>query len=128
MSIWLKAMLVAGGGALGALSRWGVAEAAFRFAGSAPLGTFIANLLGCLLIGMAKAAVDALGWGSPELRLFGFTGFLGAFTTFSTFEADVFGLWRVDERGWAVAYMFGSVAGGFAMFLVGWWLVQKFAQ
>lgn len=128
MSVWLKAVLVASGGALGALARWGVGEAALKLGGAAPLGTLAANLIGCFLIGLAKAAVDAAGWGTPELRIFVFTGFLGAFTTFSTFEADTFGLWRVDERGWAVAYLFTSVVGGILMFLIGWWLIHRMAQ
>jgi CrcB protein len=126
--VWLKAMLVAMGGACGALSRWGVGELALKLGWGAPIGTLMANMAGCLLIGMAKAAVDATGWGSPELRVFVFTGFLGAFTTFSTFEADSFGLWKVGERGWAVAYLFGSVGGGLAMFLLGWFVIHRLVQ
>ncbi len=120
--------MVASGGAAGALSRWGIGAAALKLGQGAPIGTLAANLLGCLLFGMAKAAVDALGWGSPELRMFVFTGFLGAFTTFSTFEADAFGLWQVDQRGWAIAYLLGSVVGGLAMFLLGFWMMQKVSQ
>lgn len=128
MAIWLKAMLVAMGGACGALSRWGVGEAALKLGWGEPMGTLMANMAGCLLIGMAKAAVDAAGFGNPELRVFVFTGFLGAFTTFSTFEADTFGLWKVGERGLSVVYLFGSVGGGLAMFLLGWFIVERLAQ
>lgn len=127
MSVWVKAMMVASGGALGALARWGVAEGALRLGQHPAVGTLVANLLGCLLIGMAKAAADTWQWGSPEVRLLVFTGLLGAFTTFSTFEADGAGLWRVGERGWAIAYMVGSVGGGLALFALGWWIVNRLA-
>lgn len=128
MSVLVKALLVASGGALGSMMRWGVGEAALRAGWGAPIGTLSANILGCLCIGAARAAVDAMGWGSPELRVFVFTGLLGAFTTFSTFEADTFGLWHIGQRGHAVAYLFASVVGGLASFLAGWWLVQRLAQ
>lgn len=128
MAIWLKVLLVAAGGASGALLRWGVGEAALKLGYGAPIGTLAVNLMGCFFIGLARAAVDAVGWGSPELRVFIFTGLLGAFTTFSTFEADAFGLWRVGERGWSVAYLFISVVGGLVAFLLGWFLMQRLAQ
>lgn len=128
MAIWLKALLVATGGACGALMRWGVAEAALKLGHGAPIGTLTANLLGCFFIGAAKAAVDAAGWGSPELRIFIFTGLLGAFTTFSTFEADMFGLWALGQRGYAVAYLVGSIGGGLFLFVTGWFLVQRLAS
>jgi CrcB protein len=118
-------MLVAMGGACGALGRFGVGEAVLKFGWGAPLGTLAANMIGCFLIGAARAGVDIAEWGSPELRVFVFTGFLGAFTTFSTFEADSFGLWKLGERGWSVAYLFGSVGGGLLMFLFGWFLVER---
>ena len=94
----------------------------------APLGTLVVNLAGCLLIGMATAAVDTMGFSRPELRIFVFTGFLGAFTTFSTFEADAFGLWRLGERSLSIAYLLGSVGGGLLCFLVGWFVVERLAQ
>ena len=128
MTIWLKMLFVASGGALGALARWAVGEGALRLGYGAPIGTLAVNLLGCFLIGVAKAAVDVFDWGSPELRMFVFTGLLGAFTTFSTFESDIFVLWRVDERAWAVAYLFGSVAGGLAVFLLGYWSMQRLSS
>ena len=128
MTVWLKVVLVGTGGALGARARWGIGELALKFGHAAPLATLCVNLLGCFLIGGAKAAIDAAGWGTPELRIFLITGVLGAFTTFSTFEADTFGLWRVDQRGWAIAYLFASVIGGLVMFVGGWWLTQRIAS
>lgn len=128
MSGLVNALVVAAGGALGALGRWGVAEAAMRFGHAPPVGTLVANMVGCFLIGVAKAAMDAADWGNHETRLFLVTGFLGAFTTFSTFEADAVGLWRVGERGWFLAYWLGSVGGGLLCFLAGWFIAYRIAQ
>ncbi len=123
-TVW-NAVIVAVGGAVGALLRWGIGEAALRWTGAAPLGTLAANLLGCFAIGAARAAVDAHGWGSPEVRVFVFTGLLGAFTTFSTFESDTVQMWRDGARGFAATYMGISVVGGLLCFLLGWWIVGR---
>lgn len=119
------AAVVATGGAVGALARWGVGLMVLRLGATTLVGTLAVNLIGCLIIGFAKAMVDLAGWGSDEARLFLFTGLLGAFTTFSTFEADVFQLWRDDARALAVAYVAVSVGGGFLLFLIGWSAAQR---
>lgn len=82
-----EVIFVAVAGALGALSRWGITELARRTLGDAfPYGTFIANVLGCFLLGLL------MGWtqshpGIPRsVRLALTMGFLGALTTFSTFS------------------------------------------
>ncbi len=80
-------LAVAGGGALGALARYGVARWALaQIGGPFPWGTWIANVVGCLLLGFfMEFTIDHPGW-SPAARLTVATGFLGAFTTFSTFS------------------------------------------
>ena len=56
-----------------------------------PLGTFGANVLGGLLIGLALVWFERVGSSlSPNIRLFVITGFLGGLTTFSTFSVEVF--------------------------------------
>jgi CrcB protein len=128
MSIWLKVVLVAVGGALGALGRMGVGELVTSRTAMGFAGTVAANMLGCLAMGAARAAVDGFGWGTDEVRTFVFTGCLGAFTTFSTFEADAVALWRDGHPLGAVLYTTGSVLGGLLMFFVGWWLVGRAAS
>ncbi|MEM1347495.1 MAG: fluoride efflux transporter CrcB [Myxococcota bacterium] len=119
-SVWAKIGWVALGGALGALCRTGAAEFIASRVDRAALGTLAVNLAGCLLMGSLKAAVKHIDWGGPETRALVFSGFLGAFTTFSTFEADTVELWQGGARIFAVGYVGASVVGGVAMFALGW--------
>lgn len=86
MSIWLA---IAGGGALGAmlrfgLGRWVQGSAALAF----PVGTLAVNVLGSLAMGLLYVwALERAAW-APEVRLFLFTGILGGFTTFSAFSLE----------------------------------------
>lgn len=127
MSVWLKFGLVALGGALGAMARVAMSEAIALRAGAVGFawGTLMVNLLGCVLIGMARAGVDLVDWGSPAARIMVFGGFLGAFTTFSTFEADTVMLWQGAQRGAAALYLGLSVGGGLLAYFMGWFLVAR---
>lgn len=122
--------LIAGGGALGALGRTAGSATVVAIAGSdwsigKVLGTFAVNIVGCFLMGIARAAADRGGWGDERAHAFVFSGFLGAFTTFSTFESDTMLLWRNGRSLAAGAYMGGSVAVGLVAFLVGWTLASN---
>jgi len=82
----LKLAFIAGGGALGALLRYGAAAGVQRFGGSAfPIGTLAVNLIGCLAIGLLGGFFAGPQLVREELRLGLLIGLLGAFTTFSTF-------------------------------------------
>jgi fluoride exporter len=76
------------GAVLGAWARYGLALW-MNGRGWLPWGTFAANAVGGLLVGLAIAYMAANRDVSPLLRLFFVTGFLGALTTFSTFSAEV---------------------------------------
>jgi fluoride exporter len=108
----LRYVAAALGGALGALARWGVAEALPPSAAGWPWSTLLVNLTGCLLLGLLIAAVFARRPDHPWLRPFLGTGVLGGYTTFSAFAVDVVRL--VDAGAWPVAagYVLASVAGG----------------
>ncbi len=82
-------LAIAAAGALGALARYGVAVWAKANIGDAfPWGTWIANMLGCLALGFfMQWTLDHPGL-PKALRLAVATGFLGAFTTFSTFSYE----------------------------------------
>lgn len=79
---------IAVGAVLGAWARYGLALW-MNGRGWIPWGTFAANAVGGLLIGLVIAHLSANRDVSPLLRLFFITGFLGALTTFSTFSAEV---------------------------------------
>lgn len=121
----LKIALVASGGALGALARVGLGGLITAWLGAAPLGTLAANLLGCLCMGAARGAAELYDWGTLAQRTFLFSGFLGAFTTFSTFEADSVTLWQAGQRALSALYLVGSVLGGLAAFGLGWFLTSR---
>ncbi|MGB3541564.1 fluoride efflux transporter CrcB [Rubrivirga sp.] len=106
-------LLVALGGAVGAVARYGVGLWAVRFE-VAPWGTWIVNAVGCLLIGIAIPAVRDDG-----ARLALVVGVLGAFTTFSTYSADTVLLWEAGHRGLAVANAAGSVIVGVVFVVIG---------
>lgn len=76
-------------GALGSLARYGMTTVIGALLGSSfPWGVFVVNVLGCFLFGAVWAAAGILHLLSDSARLIILTGFMGAFTTFSTFIFD----------------------------------------
>lgn len=117
-------LYIALGGALGALARYGVSLAFLAWLGRASFwGTFAANLGGCFAIGVAWGLAEA-GLLGPRAALFALTGFLGAFTTFSTFSLETLVLLRGGEVGAALAYAVGSVVVGLVAVWLGMILTQ----
>ena len=112
--------LVAGGGAVGAVARFQVSWVATALLGTRfPFGTLIANVAGCLLLGALAALSVSTHHISPAARLALGTGFLGAFTTFSTFSYEAVLLLQGGEAGKALGYVGGSVLAGIALVVVG---------
>ncbi|MFA5678540.1 MAG: fluoride efflux transporter CrcB [Pseudomonas sp.] len=94
--IWTL-LAVAAGGALGALSRFAIGLGlTVLWPNAFPLGTFVINLLGCLAIGILYGLWLNRPELSPVMQQGLMIGFLGAFTTFSTFSLDA---WRLLENG-----------------------------
>ncbi len=83
----LVILAIAVGGALGALMRYGVTLGSTTWGSSFPYGILIANVIGCLLIGIFYSIYQDKVI-SSEMRSFIQIGLLGAFTTFSTFSLD----------------------------------------
>jgi len=96
-------LVVATGGAVGAVARYGLsAWAAKRWGASFPaVGTLLVNVLGCFVLGALLAVVAQRPEFSPRVRLAIGTGLLGSFTTFSTFGFETFELAR--EGLWSTA-------------------------
>ena len=104
--------MVAGG--LGAGSRYGLTLLIQRGLGQDfPWGTFIVNVLGCLLFGLAFAAFNKRAV-RPEVALVVLTGFMGAFTTFSTYWFETSQLLQSARYGAAALNFLGQNALGLA--------------
>lgn len=106
----LQILAIAGGGALGALGRFLVSSGVYRLLGREfPWGTLAVNTLGSFLMGMLFVLfIERLAAGS-ELRSAVLVGFLGAFTTFSTFSMETLALMEEGYLGRAFLNMLLSV-------------------
>ena len=115
---WALVGLAALGGGLGAALRYAVDVAvSSRWRRTFPLGTFLINVTGSLLLGV----LVGLGSGPAALALVG-TGVLGGYTTFSTASVDAVRLVRSGRGGTALGYAVGTMLVTVAAALVGSWL------
>jgi len=104
--------VIALGGALGSLGRWAIAEA-LPHAGSAfPIGTFLTNVSGALLIGILMALVLGPWSHTRYLRPFLGVGVLGGYTTFSTYALESRGIIASGAPATALAYLVVSIVAG----------------
>jgi len=86
-----KYLIVMAGGAVGSLARYVAGTAIMsRFGGRFPLGTLVVNVTGCFLIGVAMTLLAGKTSPHPNLRLLLVVGFLGGYTTFSSFAYETF--------------------------------------
>ncbi len=106
--------VVAGAGALGAITRLFFNTSVLgRLWSPFPVATFFINVSGSFLMGFILTFAAERSTVSPLLRLALTTGFLGAYTTFSTFEYETAVLLREHGVLWAVGYVSASVIAGF---------------
>lgn len=117
----MKELLAVGaGGFLGAAARYLLGGHTWWWqAGKFPLGTFVINVCGCLVIGILAGLAEKRGWPSGQARLFLMTGILGGFTTFSAFGLESVTLLRRGELGICAAYVCASVVAGLAVVWLG---------
>jgi CrcB protein len=122
----IKILAVAIGGAFGAVARHliNISPLANVF-GKFPLPTFFINITGSFFIGFLSILLFDKFAVNENLRIAIIVGFLGAFTTFSTFELEIFALVRDRYFTTAFAYLFLSVFVGFVGILSGVWLARK---
>lgn len=103
----IKILIIGSGGFLGAILRYFMSGYAQRLSGSYsfPVGTLAVNLIGCFIIGVVSKMAEDLGLFSIETRMFLTIGFLGAFTTYSTFGYETLNLLRDNEWLYAFTYV-----------------------
>lgn len=118
-------LTVMAGSALGGGLRFLVSKASAALVATPfPLGTFIVNILGCLLIGFFSGLPATHSWLTPTTRLLLTTGFCGGFTTFSTFMKEGDGLLTGHMPVTFVAYLALSLTLGMAAVWAGYKLAQ----
>ena len=111
-----KILLVFIGGGLGAVSRFLVTTALAGKLGNFPLGTLTANFFGSLLMGLV---IGLLAGRFDSIRLFVAVGFLGGFTTFSSFSAETLALIQNGQIFAATANVVVSVVAGLLACAIG---------
>ena len=115
----MSLVVVGVGGALGAIARYLATGWVQSLTGASyPWGTFAVNVLGCLALGLAVSWLQT-AVASPELRELVAIGFLGSFTTFSTFSYEALAMIRGGEWWGVGTYVVGSVVLGVLAALLG---------
>ena len=111
----MNLVIIALGGALGAVSRFLMGNAVSKAVGSAlPYGTFVINLVGCCAMGLLMTIIVDRELLSAAWRLFLCVGFLGGFTTFSSFGYEALMLLTEGRLLAALTYVSCSVVLGLA--------------
>jgi fluoride exporter len=122
-------IVIAAGGAAGALARYGLSAAFPAAAGRADWATLGINAAGCLVIGVLMAILSGLPSAHRLIRPFAVTGVLGGFTTFSTAIVDVQRSLDAGAPGTAFGYLAGTLALALAAttagLAAGGWLIRR---
>jgi len=120
-------MLVGFGGFLGAVARYLLGSVvANRYGTAWPLGTFIINVTGCFAIGFFLTLTTERVTLHEGWRFFFPVGFVGAYTTFSTYEYETARLIESGAWGRALSYVLGSTLVGFAAVVLAMWTARRF--
>jgi CrcB protein len=120
-------LLVFAGGAAGSVLRWGAGVAlGHRCQGQFPLATFFINVSGAFLIGVLST-LFSIEWHQrheSDLAALILTGFLGGYTTFSSYQMETVTLYKEQAYRMASFYWFGSVVAGLTAAALGAWAVK----
>jgi CrcB protein len=111
--------VIALGGGIGALARYGIGLLLPTTPGHFPWGTFTINVVGCFLIGVLMVLITEV-WSAHRLvRPFFGVGVLGGFTTFSTYANEIRALLQPGSVAVALLYLFGTLLGALLAVLAG---------
>jgi len=113
------ALFVGIAGFFGALTRYGVAGLVSRTEETFPWGTFIVNVSGCFVLGLLVAMFAHRLAIHPDVRVAVTVGFLGAYTTFSTFALETYEFRETHSLGLAALNVLASVVFGLVAVWVG---------
>jgi fluoride exporter len=120
-----KYLYVALGGALGSIARyWVGASVAGRTGTRFPWGTLIINITACVLLGFTMTWLGKRTTINPDFRFLVPIGFIGAYSTFSTYEWEAFSTMRAGAVMLAAVYIASSVVLGLAATWGGAWLAE----
>lgn len=120
MAIWQKVACLALLGAAGTLARWWLDGVVQRLCGTRfPWGILVVNVLGCFLFGLVWMLAEERGLLSGETRFLILTGFMGAFTTYSTFTFQTGEFLRESQWNAACANIAAQVVLGLAGLFLG---------
>ena len=97
MNNFIQALYIGLGGFLGAVSRWLMSKTTSGWLGAFPLGTLLVNIIGSFVLGFIMYSVAYGKTISPEFRNFATVGFIGAFTTMSTFSYETVRLFELKD-------------------------------
>ena len=124
--MWLKYLLVACGGAMGSVLRAFTTTLLMRVFGmnTFPLGTFLVNALGCLMIGILGSYFQHHHPDHPYLAPLFITGFLGGMTTFSSYGLESFALLQSHHLWYGLINLFGQLLVG----VIAVWLGFKITE
>ena len=116
----MRYLLILLGGGVGSLARYVAGSAIMtRFGSRFPLGTMVVNVTGSFLIGLLMTLLTERWQPHPNWRLLLVVGFLGGYTTFSSFEWETFSAVREGGFWIGLANVVGSVAFGYAAVWLG---------
>ena len=128
--MFINLLLIGIAGGLGAVARFGMGLLVIRFLPEEhfPWATFVINMLGCLLFGLIFAGINASSQWDPDTKarivMVLLTGFMGAFTTYSTYAFQSAML--LEEARWmpAILNMAGHTGVGVLAIFAGLWLAK----
>ncbi|AJI75676.1 crcB-like family protein [Francisella philomiragia subsp. philomiragia ATCC 25015] len=124
----LLLILVGIGGGLGAMSRFALTQATASISKQIPIGILLCNIIGSLIIGMIAAFLIQTKLFNEDIstyvRSLFVTGFLGGFTTFSSFSLDILNLLQRGEALLAISYILVSVIVSLIAVILGFYFIM----
>ena len=117
-----QVLLIFLGGGMGSVLRYLLSNYFNSSENQLYLGTFLVNIVGCLLLGFVLGISLKNSWMSSETTLLLGAGFCGGFTTFSTFSVEIHALLRVGNYSMFFVYMASSILIGVLCVMLGLWL------